>query len=141
MQLSVTQSCSVDGTEPVTQVEDVLLQVLMDSERRKKKLNDFQRKKELTRRKRAAGLIQDDIQDHVVDSKHAKGGVDHVPVDNAAGDGKCSSSKLNLMQTWLTQLYSRYRTSVKKFKKTRSDYDVEGKQRSSPHVSCLQNSS
>lgn len=45
LQLSETQSQSVDGTEPVTQAEDVPLQLLLEDERKRKKLADYERKK------------------------------------------------------------------------------------------------
>ncbi|KAI5022057.1 hypothetical protein ZWY2020_058787 [Hordeum vulgare] len=45
LQLSLTQSQSVDGTEPVTQEEDVPIQLLLEDQRKKKKLAAFERKK------------------------------------------------------------------------------------------------
>ena len=50
LQLSVTQSQSVDGTEPVTQAEDVPMQLQLEDERIRKKKYDFQKRKELERR-------------------------------------------------------------------------------------------
>ena len=52
LQLSVTQSQSVDGTELVTQAEDVPMQLQLEDERIRKKKCDFQRRKELERRQR-----------------------------------------------------------------------------------------
>ena len=54
LKLSVTQSQSVDGTEPVTQAEDVPMQLQLGDERIRKKKYDFQRRKELERRQKAA---------------------------------------------------------------------------------------
>ena len=54
LQLSVTQSQSVDGTEPVTQAEDVPMQLQLEDERIRKKKCDFQRRKEFERRQKAA---------------------------------------------------------------------------------------
>ena len=50
LQLSVTQSQSVDATEPVTQAEDVPMQLQLGDERIRKKKCDFQRRKELEQR-------------------------------------------------------------------------------------------
>ena len=41
LQLSVTQSQSVDGTEPVTQAEDVPMQLQLEDERIRKKKYEF----------------------------------------------------------------------------------------------------
>ena len=46
LQFFVTHSQSVDGTEPVTQAEDVPMQLQLEDERKRKKC-DFQRRKEL----------------------------------------------------------------------------------------------
>ena len=54
LQLSVTQSKSVDGTEPVTQAEDVPMQLQLEDERIRKKKCDFQRRKEFEWRQKAA---------------------------------------------------------------------------------------
>ena len=54
LQLSVTQSQSVDRTEPVTQAEDVPMQLQLEDERKRKKKSEFLRKKELERRKQVA---------------------------------------------------------------------------------------
>ena len=54
LQLSVTQSQSVDGTEPVTQAEDVPMQLQLEDERIRKKKRDFQKRKELEQRQKAA---------------------------------------------------------------------------------------
>ena len=45
LQLSVTQSQSFDGTEPVTQAEDVPMQLQLEDERIRKKKCDFQRRR------------------------------------------------------------------------------------------------
>ena len=50
LQLSVTQSQSVDGTEPVTQAEDVPMQLQLEDERIRKKKYEFQKREELERR-------------------------------------------------------------------------------------------
>ena len=42
--MSETQSQSVDGTEPVTQPEDVPLQLLLEDQRKRKKQEDFDKK-------------------------------------------------------------------------------------------------
>ena len=42
--MSETQSQSVDGTEPVTQDEDVPLQLLLEDQRKRKKQEDFDKK-------------------------------------------------------------------------------------------------
>ena len=60
LQLSVTQSQSVDGTEPVTQAEDVPMQLQLEDERIRKKKCDFQRRKELERRQKAACVQRSD---------------------------------------------------------------------------------
>jgi hypothetical protein len=44
LQMSETQSQSVDGTEPVTQAEDVPLQLLLEDQRKRKKQEDFDKK-------------------------------------------------------------------------------------------------
>ena len=73
-------------------------------------MNDFERK-ELSRRKRAAGVMGAGIEHLNMIPEHSKGSDDHAAVENAAGGGKCpAAAKLNLMHTRLTQLYSRYRT-------------------------------
>ena len=41
LQLSITQSQSVDGTEPVTRAEDVPMQLQLEDERIRKKKCDF----------------------------------------------------------------------------------------------------
>ena len=43
--MSETQSQSVDGTEPVTQPEDVPLQLLLEDKRKRKKQEDFEKKR------------------------------------------------------------------------------------------------
>ena len=45
LQMSETQSQSVDGTEPVTQPEDVPLQLLLEDQRKRKKQEDFDKKR------------------------------------------------------------------------------------------------
>ena len=45
LQMSETQSQSVDGTEPVTQAEDVPLQLLPEDQRKRKKQEDFDKKR------------------------------------------------------------------------------------------------
>ena len=47
LHLSVTQYQSVDGTEPVTQADDVGLQLQLEDERVRKKRSDFLKRKEL----------------------------------------------------------------------------------------------
>ena len=60
LQLSVTQSQSVDGTEPVTQAEDVPMQLQLEDERIRKKKYEFQKRKELERRQKAACVPESD---------------------------------------------------------------------------------
>ena len=45
LQMSETQSQSVDGTEPVTQPEDVPLQLLLEDQHNRKKQEDFEKKR------------------------------------------------------------------------------------------------
>ena len=45
LQMSETRSQSVDGTEPVTQPEDVPLQLLLEDQRKRKKQEDFDKKR------------------------------------------------------------------------------------------------
>ncbi|XBI96682.1 hypothetical protein VPH35_032933 [Triticum aestivum] len=61
LQLSDTQSQSVDGTEPVTQDKDVPMQLQLKDERIRKKKYDFKRRKELERRQEVARVQQSDV--------------------------------------------------------------------------------
>ena len=45
LQMSETQSQSVDGTEPVTQPEDVPFQILLEDQRKRKKQEDFDKER------------------------------------------------------------------------------------------------
>ena len=45
LQMSETQSQSVDGTEPITQPEDVPLQLLLEDQHKRKKQEDFDKKR------------------------------------------------------------------------------------------------
>lgn len=56
LQLSVTQSQSVEGTKPVMQAKDVPLQLQLEDERQRKKKSDHLKRKELERRQKAAGV-------------------------------------------------------------------------------------
>ncbi|XBI25453.1 hypothetical protein VPH35_050389 [Triticum aestivum] len=112
LQLSVTQSQSVDGTEPVTQAEDVPMQLQLEDERIRKKKYEFQKRKELEWRQKAACVQESDV--------------------DVAKAPKCT----NLMQTRLTQVFDRDGVKEKKvvLKRKMSDRNPDGTQRRSPCV-------
>ena len=88
LQLSVTQSQSVDGTEPVTQAEDVPMQLQLEDERIRKKKYDFQKRKELEWRQKAACVQESDVD------------VAQAPkcVGNVGGDAGFQLFKMDLME-------------------------------------------
>jgi hypothetical protein len=57
LQLSETQSQSIDGTELVTQAEDVPEQLRVDKERRSKKIHDARVRKEKALQGKSDGLL------------------------------------------------------------------------------------
>ncbi|XBI09584.1 hypothetical protein VPH35_137102 [Triticum aestivum] len=137
LQLSVTQSQSVDGTEPVTQAEDVPMQLQLEDERIRKKKCDFQRRKELEWRQKSACVQRSDG-----DVAQAPEGVGDEGGDTAFStvDGGSPGSdmpvKTNLMQTRLTQVFTRDAVKEKKAvsKRKMSDQNADGTQRRSARV-------
>ena len=136
LQLSVTQSQSVDGTELVTQAEDVPMQLQLEDERIRKKKYEFQKRKELERRQKAAYVPQSDV-----DVAQAPKGVGDERGDaafstDAGSHGSDMPVKTNVMQTRLTQVFDRDRVKEKKavLKRKMSDRNPDGTQRCSPRV-------
>ncbi|KAE8783098.1 hypothetical protein D1007_43475 [Hordeum vulgare] len=62
------QSQSVDGTEPVTQEEDVSFQTLLEDQRKKRKLATFERKKAALLHKGSNATKSGDLVDTMLDS-------------------------------------------------------------------------
>ena len=137
LQLSITQSQSVDGTEPVTQAEDVPMQLQLQDEWIRKKKCDFQRRKESERRQKAACVQRSDR-----DVAQAPEGVGDEGGDAAFSTVDAGSHvsdmhvKTNLMQTRLTQVFARDAVKEKKavLRTKMSDRNPDGTQRCSPRV-------
>ncbi|XBH56393.1 hypothetical protein VPH35_078234 [Triticum aestivum] len=137
LQLSVTQSQSVDGTEPVTQAEDVPMQLQLKDERIRKKKCDFQRRKELERRQKVACVQRSDG-----DVAQAPKGVGDEGGDaafstvDAGPHGSDMPVKTNPMQTRLTQVFTRDAVKEKKvvLKRKMLDRNPDGTQRRNPRV-------
>ena len=106
LQLSVTQSQSVDGTEPVTQAEDVPMQLQLEDERIRKKKYEFHKRKELERRQKAACVPESDVD--VAQAPKCvgdEGGDAGFSTVHAGSHGSDMPVKTNLMQTRLTQVF------------------------------------
>ena len=137
LQLSVTQSQSVDGTEPVTQAEDVPMQLQLEDERIRKKKYEFQKRKELERRQKAACVPESDVDvaqaPKCVGDEGGDAGFSTVHVGSHGSD---MPVKTNLMQTRLTQVFDRDGVKEKKvvLKRKMSDRNPDGTQRRSPRV-------
>ena len=113
--MSVTQSQSVDGSKPVTQAEDVPMQLQLEDERIRKKKYEFQKRKELERRQKAACVPESDVDvaqapKCVVD----EGGDAAFSTVDAGSHGSDMPVKTNLMQTRLAQAFDRDGVKVKK---------------------------
>ena len=137
LQLSVTQSQSVDGTEPVTHAEDVPMQLLLEDERIRKKKCDFQRRKELERRQKAACVQQSDRDvAQAPEGVGDEGGDAAFSTIDVGSHGSDMPVKTNLMQTRLTQVFTRDAVKEKKaiLKRKMSDRNPDGTQRCSPCV-------
>ena len=137
LQLSVTQSQSVDGTEPVTQAEDVPMQLQLEDERIRKKKYEFQKRKELERRQKAACVPESDVD--VAQAPKCvgdEGGDAAFSTVDAGSHGSDMPVKTNLMQTRLTQVFTRDAVKEKKvvLKRKMSDRNPDGTQRRSPRV-------
>ena len=137
LQLSVTQSQSVDGTEPVTQAEDVPMQLQLEDERIRKKKYEFQKRKELERRQKAACVPESDVD--VAQAPKCvgdEGGDAGFSTVHAGSHGSDMPVKTNLMQTRLTQVFTRDAVKEKKavLKRKMSDRNPDGTQRRSPRV-------
>ena len=137
LQLSVTQSQSVDGTEPVTQAEDVPMQLQLEDERIRKKKYEFQKRKELERRQKAACVSESDVDvaqaPKCVGDEGGDAGFSTVHVGSHGSD---MPVKTNLMQTRLTQVFDHDAVKEKKavLKRKMSDRNPDGTQRRSPRV-------
>ena len=137
LQLSVTQSQSVDGTEPVTQAEDVPMQLQLEDERIRKKKYEFQKRKELERRQKAACVPESDVD--VAQAPKCVGDEGGDAAFSTVDAGSHESDmpvKTNLMQTRLTQVFDRDGVKEKKavLKRKMSDRNPDGTQRRSPRV-------
>ncbi|XBI37666.1 hypothetical protein VPH35_122908 [Triticum aestivum] len=140
LQLSVTQSQSVDGTEPVTQVEDVPMQLQLEDERIRKKKYEFQTRKELEQHQKAACVPESDVDvaqaPKCVGDEGGDAGFSTVHVRSHGSD---MPVKTNLMQTRLTQVFDRDGVKEKKavLKRKMSDRNPNGTQRRSPRVKAV----
>ena len=126
LQLSVTQSQSVYGTERVTQAEDVPMQLQLEDERIRKKKCDFQRRKELERRQKAACVPESDVD--VAEAPKCvgdEGGDTGFSTVHVGSHGSDMPVKTNLMQTRLTQVFTR--DAVKEKKVVFEEEDVTSK--------------
>ncbi|XBH96286.1 hypothetical protein VPH35_086700 [Triticum aestivum] len=137
LQLSVTQSQSVDGTEPVTQAEDVPMQLQLKDERIRKKKCDFQRRKELEQRQKAACVQRSDRDvAQAPEGVGDEGGDAAFSTVDAGSHGSDMHVKTNLLQTRLTQVFTRDAVKEKKvvLKRKLSDRNPDGTQRRTPRV-------
>ena len=135
LQLSVTQSQSVDGTEHVTQAEDVPMQLQLEDERKRKKKSEFLRKKELERRKDAA-CVQRSAEDvaQVAQGGDDEGGDATITTGDAGSHGTDRPVKTNLLQTRLTQVFPHDAIKENKvvLKRKMAYPNPDGRQRRSP---------
>ena len=122
---------------PVTHPEDVPMQLQLEDERIRKKKCDFQRRKELERRQKAACVQQSD-EDVAQPPKGVgdEGGDVVFSTVDAGSHGSDMPVKTNLMQTRLTQVFARDAVKEKKvvLKRKISDRNPDGTQRCSPHL-------
>lgn len=89
----MTQSQSVDGTEPITQAEDVLLQLQLEDERQIKKKSDQLKRKELERRQKHAGMHPH--AEDVAQAGNDEGGVEASTTGHPGADGTYMPVKTN----------------------------------------------
>lgn len=126
LQLSVTRSQSVDGTKPVTQADDVPLQLQLEDERVRKKKSDHLKRKELERRQKAA-CVHPRAED-CAQAGHDEGGVEAGGTGHPGADGTDMPVKTNLLQIGLTQVFPRDAVKVKRavLKRKMGDANPDG---------------